>query len=678
MSTLAVTYRPKTFDDIVEQDIVKKILTNQIKMHTLRNAYLFVGSAGCVDKDTEFFNGKEWKKISEYQEGDSVLQYDTKTRSASLVKPIRYIKEPCDSFNVFKTKYGLDMWFSDEHRVIYLDKKQEVKEISAKDLYEKQTNYKAGFRGKFIVSFNYSGKGIDLSDDEIALMCAVICDGTFPKYGKKCSISLKKQRKKDKLEEILNRLNIPYKKTIKGEASSGFHRYRFASPLHIKTFDETWYNCTQHQLQVICDNILFWDGTIKNGRKSFSQRNKKTIDFVQFAFASCGYRTSLHIYKREGRDLKYYNVFGIPVSYHYDNELDYVLTITCKKSNTPCLGRSKTKKEKSLDGYKYCFTVPTHAWVMRRNGCILVTGNCGKTTTARVFANTINNGRGQPYELDAASNNGVDTIRNLIEQSKYYSLDSEYKIFILDEVHSLTNSSWQSLLKLLEETPAKTIFILCTTEPQKIPQTILSRVQRFNFQKISLSGIENRLKYIIRKEFKSDKFSDEAINFIAKQSMGGMRDAITSLDKCASYYTNDQIIGVEEVINCLGIADYESIFLLLQTFLFKDIEDKELFNIIDNTYNSGKDLKVFIQSIIQFVIDIIKFYHSKDINNTLLPATDKWLRRFKSLIAIDGVINDLKEVLKDLIILQKDIKGIVNSKAVIESDLYLLRSKLSK
>lgn len=675
MPTLAVKYRPTTFNDIVEQDVVKKILENQIKMHTLRNAYLFVGSAGCVDKDTEYFNGSEWKKISDYKEGEKVLQYDTKTGVASLVTPIRYIKEPCDSFNIFKTKYGIDMWVSDEHRVLYKTKKGDIKEISAKDLFTQQTTLKAGFRGKFIVSFSYSGKGIDLSDDEIALMCAVICDGSFPSKNNSCVVSLKKQRKKDRLELLLQKLNIQYLKKVKGE---GFHRYYFKSPIRTKIFDEEFYNCSQHQLQVICDNILFWDGSIKNGRKTFTQRNKKTIDFVQFAFASCGYRTSLHLYKRMERDLNYVNVFGIPVTYHYKDELDYVLNITCKKSNTPSLGQSKALKQKSLDGFKYCFTVPSHAWVMRRNGNILITGNCGKTTSARCFANAINNGKGSPIEIDASSNNGVDNIRNLIEQSKYFSLDSEYKIFILDEVHSLTNQSWQSLLKLLEETPAKTIFILCTTEPQKIPQTILSRVQRFNFQKISLAGIEKRLKYIVKNEFKTNKFSDDAINFIAKQSMGGMRDAITSLDKCASYYIDDQVIGVEEVINCLGVADYENLFLLLQTILFKDIEDNELFKIIDNTYNVGKDLKVFIQSFIQFVIDIIKFYHSKDINSTLLPSTDKWVHRFKTLINIDGVLNDLKEILKDLITLQNEIKGIVNIKAVVESDLYLLRGNISK
>lgn len=124
----------------------------------------------------------------------------------------------------------------------------------------------------------------------------------------------------------------------------------------------------------------------------------------------------------------------------------------------------------------------------------------GKTTCARIFANEINQGKGSPIELDAASNNSVDDVREIIQQSKTASLDSEYKVFILDEVHALSNSAWQAMLKVLEEPPAKSIFIMCTTEKNKIPKTILSRVQQFNFQRISTNAISNRLVNILVQE----------------------------------------------------------------------------------------------------------------------------------------------------------------------------------
>ena len=125
---------------------------------------------------------------------------------------------------------------------------------------------------------------------------------------------------------------------------------------------------------------------------------------------------------------------------------------------------------------------------------------CGKTTCARIFANDINKGEGNPIELDAASNNGVDDVRNIIQQAKTKSINSEYKIFIIDECHALSNSAWQAMLKIIEEPPAKSIFIFCTTDPQKIPKTILSRVQRYDFQRISQEGIVKRLEKILELE----------------------------------------------------------------------------------------------------------------------------------------------------------------------------------
>ena len=125
---------------------------------------------------------------------------------------------------------------------------------------------------------------------------------------------------------------------------------------------------------------------------------------------------------------------------------------------------------------------------------------CGKTTCARIFANEINKGEGNPIELDAASNNGVDDVRNIIQQAKTKSINSEYKIFIIDECHALSNSAWQAMLKIIEEPPAKSIFLFCTTDPQKIPKTILSRVQRYDFQRISQEGIVERLERILELE----------------------------------------------------------------------------------------------------------------------------------------------------------------------------------
>ena len=125
---------------------------------------------------------------------------------------------------------------------------------------------------------------------------------------------------------------------------------------------------------------------------------------------------------------------------------------------------------------------------------------CGKTTAARIFANDLNKGLGNPIEVDAASNSGVDNVREIIENAKRKSLDSDYKVYIIDECHALSNGAWQAFLKLLEEPPKGTIFIMCTTDPQKIPATILSRVQRYDFSKIPTDSIAARLVHILENE----------------------------------------------------------------------------------------------------------------------------------------------------------------------------------
>ena len=136
---------------------------------------------------------------------------------------------------------------------------------------------------------------------------------------------------------------------------------------------------------------------------------------------------------------------------------------------------------------------------------------CGKTTLARIFANKINGGDQGTIEIDAASHNGVDNVREIIEDAQERSLTSQYKIFVIDEVHMITTAGWNAFLKCLEEPPAFTIFIFCTTNPEKIPETIKNRfAMRFDLTKVNTNEIESRLKYICEQE-QFENF-DESIN----------------------------------------------------------------------------------------------------------------------------------------------------------------------
>ena len=281
----------------------------------------------------------------------------------------------------------------------------------------------------------------------------------------------------------------------------------------------------------------------------------------------------------------------------------------------------------------------------------------GKTTSARIFANMINKGAGTPIELDAASNNSVEDIRRLTEDAQTQSIDSEYKVFVIDECHSLSNQAWQAMLKTLEEPPAKAIFIFCTTNPERIPQTILSRVQRYNFQRISQEGIVTRLEYILTREISTvmPEYKD-ALEYIAKIADGGMRDAITLMDKCLSF-SNE--LTMENVIKALGVTDYNTMFDLNNAFFEKD--KPKLIKIVSDVYSSGMDLKLFIKNYFEFLLDLNVYCLTKDLAMTKIP--DVWVDEMKSYGSHEwSVSNNLLTYITDL---QSSIKWEQNPKAVI-------------
>lgn len=276
----------------------------------------------------------------------------------------------------------------------------------------------------------------------------------------------------------------------------------------------------------------------------------------------------------------------------------------------------------------------------------------GKTTSARIFANMINDGKGNPIEVDAASNSGVDNIRQIIEDAKRKPLDAEYKIFIVDECHSLSNGAWQALLKTLEEPPKFTIFIFCTTDPQKVPATILSRVQRYNFQKISNEGIVDRLNMILETESKESdipiSWSTDAVEYISKVSSGGMRDAITLMDKCLSLSNN---LSLKYVLQAIGGENYDT-FILFLTAL-QNREKGTAITTIENVYNAGKDVKQFMKDFAKFVLEVEKYALYKNFDYINLPNT---------------LENELEQLIDDTLFNVMDFVVSLNSQIKWDSD----------
>ena len=297
----------------------------------------------------------------------------------------------------------------------------------------------------------------------------------------------------------------------------------------------------------------------------------------------------------------------------------------------------------------------------------LFTGSAGtgKTTSARIFANEINNGKEKPIEIDGASNNGVSNIRDIIENSKLKSLTGGYKVYIIDEVHMLSIGAFNALLKILEEPPKGTIFILCTTDPQKIPATILSRVQRFDFKRIPTQRIMNRLTYIIEKENETRtdeiEYTDDALKYIAQLANGGMRDAITKLDTVLGYSNN---ITVSNVTECLGLVSLRFQLDIIQNILDKDING--VLGSIDAIYYEGKDLKLFVKDMVQTILEIVKYTLNHNVYN--LPEAAK--PRVTQISTTSA--NILMELLDNFTKLYNDIKYEQQPKFLIESELIQL------
>ena len=293
---------------------------------------------------------------------------------------------------------------------------------------------------------------------------------------------------------------------------------------------------------------------------------------------------------------------------------------------------------------------------------------CGKTTLARLFAKALNNGICDPYEIDAASNNGVDAVRAIMESANQRSLLGKYKIYIIDECHAITTAGWQAFLKGIEETPEYTIFMFCTTEPNKIPATILNRMQRFNISKIDTQEIKDRLMFICQQEGFTNY--EDTCELICKLCDGCMRDAITKLDQCADLSTD---LCLENTKLVLGEAPFERMLKLTNCL----IGGNEQFTLaaIDTLSREGKDLKQFTNEYLSFVLELTRYILFKNISITNIPAylenSEDTMINVKYTTSFDGALAWFNYLADKLLEVKSVIKYDTSVKAVLEA--YLLQ-----
>ncbi|MFD0769233.1 DNA polymerase III subunit gamma/tau [Bacillus sp. CGMCC 1.60114] len=256
----------------------------------------------------------------------------------------------------------------------------------------------------------------------------------------------------------------------------------------------------------------------------------------------------------------------------------------------------------------------------------------GKTTIAKVFAKAINcehaptaepcnecpaclgitqGAISDVLEIDAASNNGVDEIRDIRDKVKYAPSEVRYKVYIIDEVHMLSMGAFNALLKTLEEPPQHVIFILATTEPHKIPPTIISRCQRFEFRKISVHDIVERLTTVVNNE--GTKVDEEALQIVARAAEGGMRDALSLIDQAISY--SDEVVTVEDVLAVTGSVSQQYLANLVGCIYENDVS--KALRIVDNIMNQGKDPLRFMEDFIYYYRDMLLYQTSPQLEDML-------------------------------------------------------------
>ena len=260
------------------------------------------------------------------------------------------------------------------------------------------------------------------------------------------------------------------------------------------------------------------------------------------------------------------------------------------------------------------------------------TRGTGKTSTAKIFSravNCTNLHNDEPcnecencreiledktmdvVEIDAASNNSVDDIRELRENVKYSPAKAKYKVYIIDEVHMLSQGAFNALLKTLEEPPSYVIFILATTEPHKIPATILSRCQRFDFKRVTVKDISSRMRYICEKE--GIEADEKALNLIARNSQGALRDALSILDQCISFEGNK--ISYKDVIELLGSVNIEQLFDLAESIIKEDT--RKSLQILNDFIIWGKDVRNLVNDLIDHFRNLMVCKISNDLDEII-------------------------------------------------------------
>lgn len=682
--TLAVKYRPSTFDDVVEQSAIKDILMDQIETGTFQHSYLFCGPAGCgkttaarifandinggggspievdaasnngVDNVRDIIDGARRKpldcdyktyiidecfapgtliatptvslNIEDVRVGDTVQHMTGYGKVTNVFKTsVLTSRLCCVTINSKRTITTTDhLFFTDKGWVKAKDLKRGDKiYVSAQmsKLWERIREREEHFKvlQSRLLSGNKSEETGEVEDSKLFDLWKVVSSET--------SFSE---------EDLLRRMQEETDFYIREENNALRLLYGPVETILTKNADEQSYerswNCSEDaQYEGKEWNSLCMDGNSRRKWEVYHTANS----FVERVRSWMG--------------------TGVCDSYKAERELSFLLQSRPRLSvNEDCSrgGWQRSSLEKAIiRGLEEDETfgesrVDSVEIYKRGDNDELFRGSFSDKELSGEYVTM--------YDLEVEHDHTYFSNGNLVHNC-----------------HMLSIGAWNAMLKLLEEPPATAIFIMCTTDPQKIPATILSRVQRYNFSKISLDSIINRLRYIVDREnleFFENGGSDveyeveeEAIQYIAKLADGGMRDAITMLDKCLSL---TDTVTVKDAVRALGTVDYGTHFDLL--FQLECGNKGQAVKLIEDVYNSGKDLKQFIKQFQYFVLDVCKFCTFHDFKYVNIPALPEYKQKLE-----DDDRDMALAVLEWVRELNSSLRWESNPKAIVQSSVFL-------
>lgn len=637
MEALHTKYRPKDWEAVYGQDSVKKILQKQIETGNIRNAYLFVGNSGCGKTTCAriFAN-----KVNNGQ--GNPIEIDAASNSG--VDNVRNIVANA-SERALDCKYKtiiIDECVSGDTEVLTNNGWKRFDELNKTELIAQYNNGNIEFvKPLEYVEQDYNGDMYKVSIGEKATFYMT------PNHVQPLLYSKSKLIK----EKYIKDINFSYSNYfVRSGLSCG-------KKTHLTAIDRL----------AIC---LQADGTLNNETKThnywvISVKMERKIKRLIEILSSSGLEYGELRCKRDGVR-RFFVKTPIDItkklSSHFTlSEMNY--TYAEEFINEILMWDGSTKDEKYLyyscvdkDNVDFCQAVCTMCGYVSRIG---KQEDKRKETYKTVY---------RLYMIKKFISSGNQCVKKEKIQfcGKIYCVKVPSKMIVVrrdgyeivtGNCHSLSNAAWQAFLKCIEEPPAYTIFIFCTTDAKKIPQTIVNRVQRFNFTRIKTSLIKERLEYICRQEGFYNY--DESIDYISKLSNGGMRLAISLLDKCAS---NSKELSITNVLSVLGEYSQDEFFNLVNAFV--DDNEPEIIKIVENYYNSGNEISVFVDKLISFILDVIKYTIFGDISLTMFTSANIDALNYST--NFDNPTGYYNEVLDKLFKLKQEIKGDLNPLSMVE------------